>query len=152
MSDHIRALQKVVNHRLHWSVVLLCGGVSQRRPWSVCLSISSCFTVSFAAVANKSSDLLPAFSQPLSQRGSCLWLCLSSLRLSSFTSLTESFHTLCFPLFLPVSCFNSLPLFHNTTGTLQTSLLPVSHPLLLSFPVPGVNQFGQQHMLQQLLS
>lgn len=31
-------------------------------------------------------------------------------------------------------------------------LLPVSRPLLLSFPVPGVNQFGLQHMLQQPLS
>lgn len=57
-----------------------------------------------AAVANESSDLLPAFSHPLSQPGSPFWLSLSSLSLSLPPPLFVCLHGIFFHIlsYLPL--------------------------------------------------
>lgn len=115
-----------------------------------------------AAVANESSDLLPAFSHPLSQPGSPFWLSLSSLSLSSPPPLFASLHGIFFHILShlplpPCLCVCSSPasFCYTTSETLQTFPPALFHPLFFFyFPpvVPGVKRQGQRHMLQQPLS
>jgi len=105
---------QLINHLLHWSAVLSRGLES----WHVvCRRCCFCFSfyqqlllpvklsITLQLSANKSSDLLPAFSHPLSQPGSCFGLCLSSLN----QSLSSS--TLCFLLCLPIYSKHSSDIF-----------------------------------------
>lgn len=105
-----------------------------------------------AAVANESSDLLPAFSHPLSQPGSPFWLSLSSLHCPSISMASSSTFSLTF-LFLPVCVFAAVPLrFATQPSEIPFRSLPPSFFFYLPPFVPGVKRQGQRHMLQQPFS
>lgn len=93
-----------------------------------------------AAVANESSDLLPAFSHPLSQPGSPFWLSLSSLSVSLPPPLSVYLHGIFFHIlsYLPLPpclCLCSSPASFCYT-TLRHSL-PLSSTLFFFYPPPS---------------
>lgn len=92
-----------------------------------------------AAVANESSDLLPAFSHPLSQPGSPFWLSLSSLSFSLPLPLSVYLHGIFFHIlsYLPLPpclCLCSSPASFFYT-TFRHSL-PLSSTLCFFFFLP----------------
>lgn len=89
-----------------------------------------------AAVANESSDLLPAFSHPLSQPGSPFWLSLSSISLSLPPPLFVCLHGIFFHIlsYLPLPpCLRVCSRPASFCYTTFRHSLPLSSALLFFF-------------------
>lgn len=145
--EPLKEFIQLINHRLHWSAVLIRGLEARRvvcrcrccAVFSFCqqLLLPARLSVTLQLSANKSSDVLPAFSHPLSRPDSRIWLLVSSLSIYLHVIF---FHTLCFSPFLPVSRSNFRPQHHKHPSNIPSLSLALSHPLVLSHPVPGVDQ------------
>ncbi len=120
---------QLINHLLHWSVVLLCGleawcVVCRCRCCSVFLSISSCFfqQSSPSLCSCRLTRVQICFQLSVTHSAGQALVFGSVCPLSVYLYVIF-LHTFCFPIFLPVSWSNSIALFYNIMITLQTSLI-----------------------------